>query len=199
MSRNVKRWLLLILVAGAVYALDQSVKHLVVTRLQLGESWDAIPAISHFIRVTRSYNTGAAFGILPSASPVFLVVALVTAGVFICLYPTFPNEARLSRIGIAMVLGGALSNATDRLRFEHVIDYVHVQVTSNFANISNFADHAIFVGVMILLIEQWIFERRHLAAEQALESAEETGELAQNVAYPDDSIPSDKAREFSPD
>jgi len=155
-----RKWRTLPLAAGLVLALDQLAKWLTVTNLELGESWQVIPGISSFIRVTRSYNTGAAFGIFPAGSDLFLIVALVTAGVFIYMFPRMPEDARLSKVGISLIIGGALSNAIDRLRFEHVVDYVHVQLTPTFANISNFADHAITLGVILLLIDQWLQERR---------------------------------------
>jgi len=167
MSHRLKRWALLVLVAGVVLAVDQAAKWLVVTNLQMGESWVPIPAIAGFIRVTRSFNTGAAFGMFPFASSVFLVLALITVLAFVIIYPRLPARAWLSRISIALIAGGALSNAIDRIRFEHVVDYVHVQLTPTFANVSNFADHAITVGVILLLVDQWLLERAEM--QQAAE------------------------------
>jgi signal peptidase II len=160
MPKSLRRWATLILVSGGVAALDQTAKWLVTNRLALGESWDPIPAIAGFIRITNSFNTGAAFGFLPQAAPFFLGLALITTVVFVITYPRLPASALMSRIGIAMIIGGALSNATDRLRLGHVTDFVHVQLTANFANISNFADHAITVGVILLLIDQYLIEQR---------------------------------------
>ena len=140
-------------------------KWFITNRLALGESWEPIPAIAGFIRVTHSFNTGAAFGFLPQAAPFFLGLALITTVVFIITYPRLPAKALMSRIGIAMIIGGALSNAADRIRLGHVTDFVHVQLTQNFANISNFADHAITVGVILLLIDQYLIEQRELRAQ----------------------------------
>lgn len=157
--QKLKRLAGLALIAGAVLVLDQGAKWLVVNNLALGESWDALPAIAGFIRVTRSFNTGAAFGMFPLASNLILALAIVTVIAFIAIYLSLPKTAWLSRISIALIAGGALSNAIDRLRFGHVVDYVHVQLTPTFANVSNFADHAITVGVVLLLIDQWLMER----------------------------------------
>lgn len=162
-----KRWGLLIIVGGGVLALDQWVKQRVITTLAEGQSWVPIPAIGGFFRITRSQNAGAAFGLFPFASDFFLLLALLTIVVFVVSYPRLPSHAWLSRISIALISGGALSNAIDRLRHGHVVDYFHVQLSPSISNVSNFADHAITLGVILLLMDQWRAERRELAEQQA--------------------------------
>lgn len=171
MATRSRRWLLLAIAGGGALALDQGAKALVMSHLALGQSWAPIPALAHVIRITRSLNTGAAFGIFPMASNVFQVLALITVAVFLWMYPRLPDRAWLSQVAIGLIAGGALSNAIDRLRFDHVIDFVHVQLTPTFANISNFADHAITVGVVLLIVDQWMEERRQAAEEAAAEEA----------------------------
>lgn len=171
MSQTIKRWGLLVGAAGAVLALDQGAKYLVMQRLALGESWAPLPVLDGWLLITRSFNTGAAFGMLPMASDFFLILALITVAAFVIGYPHLPDRASLSRLAVALVVGGALSNAIDRLRFDHVIDYVHVQITPTFSNISNFGDHAITLGVILLLMDQWLIERRKSAEEPALQAA----------------------------
>jgi signal peptidase II len=161
MKQSVKDWVVLILIGGAVMLLDQGAKALVVHNLDVGQSWNLIPAISDFIRITRSQNMGAAFGFLPQAADIFLVLAIVTVAAIILYYPRLPSHAWLSHVSIAMVCGGALSNALDRIRLGHVVDFVHVQLTPEIANISNFADHAITLGVALMLIDQWRAERAY--------------------------------------
>lgn len=154
-----RRWHVLFIALTIVLGIDQAVKWAVINRLTPYESWHLIPDISSFIRITRSYNTGAAFGMFQGFSDVFLVLAIIAVGVFLYMYPTLPAQARWSRIGVGMICGGALSNAIDRIRFGHVVDYVHVQLGPDIANISNLADHAIVIGMAILVIEQFFWER----------------------------------------
>lgn len=169
MLQSLKRVLWLYFIAGLILSIDQIAKRMVVNTLELGQSWEPIPQISGFIRVTRSYNTGAAFGMFPFASDLILVVVLVTIGVFVfVIYPRLSHAAWLSRLSIAMITGGALSNALDRLTMDgKVVDYVHVQLTPTFANISNFGDHVVVVGVAILLIDAWFMEQREQAEQLA--------------------------------
>lgn len=181
-----RQWGLLIVVAGGILALDQTAKMLVTERLMMGQSWKPIPLIGDFIRITRSYNTGAAFGMLPQASDIFLLLAIVTIIAFIISYPQLPSKAWLSRLSIAMISGGALSNAIDRIRLGHVTDYVHVQLTPTLSNISNFADHAITLGVVFLLLDQWLTERREKRQQQAVQAADET--VDEDVTQPPDAL-----------
>ena len=169
MSKTAKQWALFIITVAAVLALDQAAKQLVISYLELSESWAPIPALGDYLLITRSYNTGAAFGMFPLASNLFLLLALITIIAFVVAYPRLPARARLSRLSIALIAGGALSNAVDRIRLDHVVDYVHVQVSPGFANISNFADHAITLGVILLLIDQWRAEPERRREDQAVE------------------------------
>jgi signal peptidase II len=178
-SATPARWGVLIGVGGLVIALDQTVKWLVSTRLTPGQSWAPIPAIASFIKITYSYNSGAAFGMLPQASDLFLLLALITVVAFVVSYPRLPSHASLSRVSIGLISGGALSNALDRVLIHHVIDYVHVQLTPTFSNISNLADHAITLGVVLLLIDQWLAERR-TAADAKPAEAEGSSQLGDN-------------------
>jgi len=167
-----------------VLGIDQTAKMLVTERLTLGQSWEPIAQIGWLIRVTRSYNTGAAFGMLPQAADIFLLLAIVTIAAFIISYPKLPSHAWLSRLSIALISGGALSNALDRITRGHVVDYVHVQITPTLSNISNFADHAITVGVALLLIDQWLTERKDKQQRSAKDvvtaDAEHTDALIDN-------------------
>nr|MBN1229849.1 signal peptidase II [Anaerolineae bacterium] len=169
MRENWRKWVLLGSVGGGILAVDQLVKWLVTQNLLLGESWKALQLVGDFIMVSRSHNTGAAFGIFPLASPFILALSLVTVVVFIVMYPRLPADALLSRIGLSMIVGGALSNALDRIRLGYVVDYVHVRLSPSLANISNFADHVITIGVVLFLIDQWRIERKEKQLSDAIE------------------------------
>jgi signal peptidase II len=174
MSLMIKRWELLIGIIGVVIALDQLTKNLVLSNLQLGESRQIIPALAPFFQVTRSENRGAAFGFLPQAGDVFLILAAVIVTFLIFYYPRLPQHAHLSRIGFALVCGGALGNALDRLQHDAVIDFIHYTLPGIISNVSNLADHAIVIGVLLLLIESWRSEPRTKAVPEAPTSGDPT-------------------------
>jgi signal peptidase II len=161
LSSGTRRWLFLIVVAGAVVLVDQLAKAWVLATLALGASVAPLPALDPYLRLTHSLNTGAAFGFLPQAGDVFLIVAaIIIVGLFI-FYPRIGDKAWLTRLGVALVLGGALGNAVDRLIHGAVIDFVHLTLPGVISNVSNFADHAIVLGVILILADSWFVQGRN--------------------------------------
>src|SRR4051812_12402572 len=123
-SGSVARWAILFGTAAAVLAVDQITKMLVTTRLAVGETWAPIPALSDYVAITRSLNTGAALGILPWAGNLFLIVALAMIVGIVIFYRRISAGRWLERIALGLLLGGALGNAIDRIRLGYVVDFV---------------------------------------------------------------------------
>lgn len=161
-----KRWLSLLLVVITVLAADQLSKRWVVDNLLLNESRQPIPALNRYFQITRSYNTGSAFGFMPEAGDIFLVIAVVVVIALFFFYPRIPANAWLTRLATGLVCGGALGNALDRIQYEHVVDFIHYQIPGLVSNVSNLADHAIVLGVALIFIDSWWQERqqKHRAA-----------------------------------
>lgn len=155
MNSLLRRWLLLFVIVAAVLLLDQVTKHAVITNLRLGESYRLIPALYPYFQITRSENTGAAFGFLSQAGDLFLLVSLVVVVVMLVYYPRLPAQARLIRLAMGLVIGGALGNAFDRVNHGAVIDFIHYQLPGVISNVSNLADHAIVSGVLLLVLQSW--------------------------------------------
>jgi signal peptidase II len=157
MSPSLRRWLLLFAVIGLVLALDQLSKQIVIRNLLIGQT---VPVLAPLFSITYSENTGAAFGFLPQSGDIFLIFAVVIITALLIFYPRIPADDWLTRIGIALVCGGALGNAIDRLSHGAVIDFVHLQIPGVISNVSNFADHAIVLGVFLILIQSWRADSR---------------------------------------
>lgn len=151
-----REYVTLIGIAGLIVALDQWSKSLVQSSLEVGESWIPIEGLGDYLRIVHWHNTGAAFGILPQASTIFTIVAIVVATVIIIYWPRVPSKSWALRLALAMQLGGALGNLTSRLVHGVVTDFIAVGSFPVF----NVADSSISVGVAILLIATWIEERR---------------------------------------
>ncbi|MCB9454171.1 MAG: signal peptidase II [Anaerolineaceae bacterium] len=159
MRPALRRWLLLGILITLVVAVDQVTKHWVVDHLVLGQAIQPIPAISDLFEIVRSHNAGAAFGFLPQAGDIFLVVAILAVIGMIFFYPRIPDGARITRIATGLVVGGALGNALDRLQYGSVIDFIHYQIPGVISNVSNLADHAIVFGVLLIFLESWRLDR----------------------------------------
>jgi signal peptidase II len=145
-----------VLVVVAI-ALDQWIKYLVETRLNLQELVEIVP----FLALYRTYNTGIAFSMLDSFGDTGLIVISIVVVAFV-LYlaaKTTPGQT-LARIGFALIVGGALGNVIDRAIYGHVIDYIlfHTPVWS-FA-VFNLADAFITVGAVAVIFDEFIGWRR---------------------------------------
>lgn len=169
-----RRWLLLGVLLFTVFALDQITKELVIQNLARYESVEPIPALGDYFRFTHSYNTGAAFGIFPNASDVFLLLSVAIVVGLLWFYPRVPDAGWITRVGIALVCGGALGNIVDRIRHDHVTDFIHYIIPGVTSNISNIADHAIVFGVFLIVLDSWRLERiaKQIEAEESAQADE---------------------------
>jgi signal peptidase II len=158
--KNIKQYihsyLVLLMLSGIVVGLDQWTKYLVRANLQLGEEWVPLPGIADFLRVVHWKNTGAAFGLLPQASVVFTVIAILVAIAIIYYWPRIPSNQVALRIALALQLAGALGNLISRLVEGIVTDWIAV---GNFP-VFNVADSSISIGVAVLVVTTWIEERK---------------------------------------
>ncbi len=121
---------------------DQVTKELVRRWMEVGE---AIPR-EGLVRLEYVVNTGSAFGLFQGQT-LFLVVASLAGVVLLAVF--YRSHARLSlglRLGIGLMLGGALGNLTDRLLLGGVTDFIAVGWWPNF----NLADSSIVVGMAIV-------------------------------------------------
>ena len=142
-------------IAALVVALDQWTKVIVRMNLVPGEAWAPWAWLARHARIVNSTNTGAAFGIFRDGALVFTIVAIVVSIGVIIYYPRVPKSQRALRLALALQLGGALGNLTDRLlQSGHVTDLISVGRFPVF----NIADAAIFLGVVILLLSTF-FEK----------------------------------------
>lgn len=138
-----------ILTAIAVTILDQVVKWFVQGHMELGES---IPMIPYIFHLTYIMNPGAAFGILEYQHTFFLGIVVILFAAYLIMRRRIPKNPVYFPIGIGMVLGGALGNAIDRVRYQGVVDFFDFRVWPIF----NVADIAICVGMALIL---WYFWR----------------------------------------
>jgi len=133
--------------------LDQLTKMWVINNLQLYETIQPIPALVPLFQITHSINPGAAFGIFPMAGNLIFVLSIAIVGFMLWYVRDIPPQARFLPITIGMIIGGALGNLIDRLQHGHVIDFIHYQIPNVISNVSNIADHAVVLGVLLTIGE----------------------------------------------
>jgi len=149
-----------------VIVLDQLTKAVLKHALELHEYR---PVLGGFLSISHVRNRGAAFGILseaglPYQGQLLSLVSLLALGAIALYALRLPAEARLPRLALALVLGGAIGNLIDRLRFGYVVDFIHVYWRQYVWPDFNLADSAISVGVVLLVLDMLRSPRREPAS-----------------------------------
>ncbi len=164
----------MILVAGAVVALDQWTKALVRERIGFAEQW--LPAgwewLLPYARVVHWHNSGAAFGMFQSGGMVFTVLAFVVIAAIFYYYPHVEQEDWTLKLAMGLQMGGATGNLIDRLTQGKVTDFISVGGFPVF----NVADASITLGVMVLLLGVWLQEKKKEGEPPAAEQKAQTAE-----------------------
>jgi signal peptidase II len=143
------------MLAAAVVLADQVTKALVLGRFALGERLE----VTGFFNMVLVYNKGAAFSFLSDAAgwqtPALIVFALAAVGLVGTLIVRSPGR-RLLCTGLALILGGALGNLIDRLRFGQVVDFLDFHASGWHWPAFNVADSAISVGAALIILEGFL-------------------------------------------
>ncbi len=145
------------LLAIVAIALDQWIKNLVETGLDMHQPVEILP----FLALFRTYNTGIAFSMLDSFGDTGLIAVSVVVVAFV-LYlaaKTAPGQV-LARIGFALIVGGALGNLIDRAVYGHVIDYILFHTPFWSFAVFNLADAFITVGAVMVVFDEFIAWRK---------------------------------------
>ena len=154
MTTHWTRWLW---ISVAVIAADQLGKAAVLATIREGDGW----AVTGFFSLVLTFNTGAAFSFLASASGwqrwFFAAIAIVAA-VVIAMLLRRGGSAMFSS-GLALILGGALGNLYDRLALGKVVDFLLFHYAGWAYPAFNLADSAITIGAVLLIADS--FRRRH--------------------------------------
>lgn len=140
-------WLAL---AAGIIVVDFATKAWVLAAFRLGESIEVLP----FFNLVLVFNAGAAFSFLADAGGwqkwFFVVLALGISTWLLVMLKRHAAE-RLQSAAFALVLGGALGNVIDRVRFGAVVDFVDIHAAGWHWPAFNVADSAISIGVALLV------------------------------------------------
>jgi signal peptidase II len=152
--RDSRGWLLLL--SLIVVVADRVTKWLAATRIELG---DHVVVIPHVFAISHVENPGAAFSLFnDSSSParvrwMLLLFSLLAAVAVLVALLKLGRRVSATTVALALILGGALGNAWDRMRFGYVIDFLEVHIIQYHWPDFNVADSAIVVGGILLFFD----------------------------------------------
>lgn len=150
--------------AALVIVLDQISKWVVLGNLQVGETIYVAP----FWNWVLTYNPGAAFSFLADQPGwqrwFFASLAIAVSAWIAVMIRRHPAEGLLS-LALALIMGGALGNVIDRIRFGAVVDFVQWHAAGYYWPAFNVADSAITIGAVLLVWEQLFLAKGKTAKE----------------------------------
>lgn len=155
MSRAALRCLYLS-ISVAVIVLDRLTK--IFIRRHVALNYGSVVVIPNFFSITHVENTGAAFSLFaewPSRVRVPLLVGFSTIAMLVVCYLLWTSVRRFTWTGLALafILGGAVGNLYDRLRYGRVTDFLHFYIGPHMWPDFNLADSAIVTGATLLAID----------------------------------------------
>ena len=143
LGASLTQWIGLVAIALTAVGADQLTKQIVSSRLRLDDEVHVLgPLWIHHVQ-----NSGIAFGLFASATPVVIVLTGLAVAWMLGFFARSGSRHPVLPVALGLVIGGSCSNLVDRVRLGHVTDFLDLRFWPAF----NLADTFIVVGVVILL------------------------------------------------
>jgi len=150
--------------AVTVIGLDQLSKYVVLRHFGETGCADRREAVTGFLDLVLTCNRGMSFGLFNSGQglsvPLFSIAAVGIVAILLFWLSRVHSDLLASAIGL--IIGGAVGNVIDRLRFGGVIDFLYFHLGSWYWPAFNLADSAICIGVVVMLFEGLLARRQGL-------------------------------------
>lgn len=140
-----------------VLFIDIVIKELIKTNVALSQNIVLIP---NFFSITHVQNTGAAFSIFANSKYFLIIISIIILIMLLKYIKDIKIKNKYEIIALGLVLGGLLGNLSDRIMYSYVIDYLSFNIFGYMFPIFNFADMAITIGMIMLIITMLYKEKR---------------------------------------
>ena len=158
-SGTIRRWIVFVGLAVGVIVLDQASKAVIDAAFALASAHgpapglaEPTPVIGDLVRIAKSYNDGGLFGLFDAAAPILAVASLFVIAILVVAQArSGPRASWLTTIAFGLLLGGAIGNLIDRIRYGYVIDWVDMGLGSWRFYTFNVADSAISTAIVLLV------------------------------------------------
>ncbi|MFA6320762.1 MAG: signal peptidase II [Candidatus Omnitrophota bacterium] len=136
---------MIFLLASLVFILDRITKIIAVSTMSYGQSIKVLPNIFH---ITLVLNNGTAFGLMKGQNAILAVITAIAIALIVIYVVTHKSLGIAVSVALGFILGGAMGNLLDRIKFSYVIDFLDFRIWPVF----NIADSAITLGMLILVV-----------------------------------------------
>lgn len=141
---------------------------------------EIINVVGEWVRFQLVFNKGAAFSsrpqdLMPFLPPwlFFLLISIVATIILLWFYRSIDKRDYLSRLGVVMILGGAVGNFIDRMRLQMVVDFIDCDFPDFIMNrfpTFNVADSFVTVGVALVILSPVILRKLHKQIKEEKDS-----------------------------
>ena len=142
------RWPLFVALAAAVVVADQLSKAWVRANV---DAERPLRIVDDYLRIVILHNAGALFGLFQGQAPLFAAVSLGVMALIVA-YHARTGYALVMSVALGLLLGGAIGNVIDRLRFGYVLDFVDAGIGDLRWYTFNVADSAISLSIVLLVL-----------------------------------------------
>jgi signal peptidase II len=140
-------------IAALVVVADQWLKWWI--RFNIGNPGDTLPLLPGVAHWSHVWNWGAAWGVFAGARWPLIIVSSAVCCAIIFLCRRIGANGRAALVAAGLILGGAVGNLIDRVKFGYVLDMIdmdtQIPLIRDFP-VFNLADSALTLGVIILLV-----------------------------------------------
>lgn len=146
-------------------SLDQLIKYWVYSSLPLASEKQVLP----FLSLLHARNNGIAFSMFSSFNNLALIIITLVVLCLVFALWLFAGKNRApAQLGYMLIIGGAIGNLIDRVRFHYVVDYIyfHIGTLFQFA-IFNLADSFITIGAIVVILDEILVPRHNSRRNKA--------------------------------
>ena len=146
------------ILALLAFALDQWSKAEILSELSLLQH--AAMGVTNFFNVVLVFNSGVSFGMFAGQNQPLILT--IISGIIICILLVWlqKTHSRMVATGIGLVVGGAVGNVWDRVRYGAVVDFLDFHWEGLHWPAFNLADSFVFIGVCLLCIHSIFFDNK---------------------------------------
>ena len=137
------------LIACTIAVSDQLLKRWVVANYGLDEP---SPVLGDWFRIHFIHNAGGLFGVFQGSAPIFAAITIAVVLVLVALEVGSGWRSWLVTITLGLLLGGAIGNFIDRLRFGYVVDFADIGIGTWRFYIFNIADSAVTIAILLMFV-----------------------------------------------
>jgi len=161
-----RRWLIFFGLAALVMLADQASKMWIDANFPRASTHPSpgaaqpTPIIGDFVRIAKSYNEGGIFGLFGNSALILALASAVVIGLIVVYHWREGTRGPwVLTVALGLLLGGALGNFIDRIRYQHVIDFVDMGIGDWRWYTFNVADSAISIALLLLILLSLFGER----------------------------------------